>query len=166
MAITIPRELIEYILLGRGDSRRHLQDSPILIDVWVEYANDPIAPVDLLITSHKESTSNELAAEIYQGIARPDGAEHDPVVAPVQNFVAARLYFGEVLKILVPLTNWWQEDKTQAEFDEYDTAGSPKLKQTVNDVVDLLNGFPDTIDAVRKQAQQVSRRRCSSYSRR
>ena len=35
MAIEIPRALIEYILLGSGDSRRQLQDSPILGDVWV-----------------------------------------------------------------------------------------------------------------------------------
>ena len=91
MAIEIPRELIEYILLGSGDSRRRIQDSPILIDVWFEYAKKPNAPVDLLITSHQESTSTELAAEIYRGIARPDGAEHDPGIAALQNFVAAEV---------------------------------------------------------------------------
>ena len=38
MAIQIPPALIEYILLGSGDSRRHLQDLPILGDVWMAYA--------------------------------------------------------------------------------------------------------------------------------
>ena len=147
MAIEIPRELIEHILLGSGDSRRQLQDSPILIDVWVEFAKNPDAPADLLITSHQESTSNELAAEIYRGISRPEGAEHDPVVAPLQNFVAARLYFGEVLQILVPLTSWWQDDRTQSEFDEYDSARSPKLTRAVDDIIDLRSRWlesPDT----------------------
>jgi serine protease AprX len=148
MAITIPRELVEYILLGSGDSRRHIQDSPILTDVWVKYAENPIAPVDLLITSHHETTSIGLAAEIHREITRPDEAEHDPGIAPVQNFVATRLYFGEVLKILVPLTGWWQDARTQAEFEGYDTADSPKLTQTVNDVVDLLNRWLDSADTV------------------
>mgnify|MGYP003440469413 CR=1 FL=1 len=43
MAIEIPHALIEYILLGSGDSRRQLQDSPILGDVWVRYAEAPAA---------------------------------------------------------------------------------------------------------------------------
>ena len=43
MAIEIPRALIEYIMLGSGDSRRQLQDSPILGDVWVRYAEQPAA---------------------------------------------------------------------------------------------------------------------------
>jgi serine protease AprX len=144
MAIEIPRGLIEHILLGSGDSRRQIQDSPILIDVWVKFAKNPDEPTDLLITSHKESTSTALAAEIYRGIWRPEGAEHDPVVAPLQNFVAARLYFGEVLTILVPLTGWWQDPATQTELDAYDTADSPKLTQTVNDVVDLRKRWLDS----------------------
>jgi serine protease AprX len=147
MAIEIPRALIEYILLGSGDSRRHIQDSPILIDVWFTYAKNSSEPADLLITSDQQCTSNELAAEIYRGIARPDGAEHDPVVAPVQNFVAARLYFGELVEIVVPLTSWWQDTRTQTEFDEYDTADSDKLTQTVKDVIDLRSRWlksPDT----------------------
>jgi serine protease AprX len=138
MAIKIPRALIEYILLGSGDSRRYIQDSPILIDVWVKYAEQPGDPADLLITSHKDTTANELAAEIYKAVSRPAKAEDDPAVSPLQGFVAARLYFGEVLAILVPLTDWWRDPKTKVEFAEYDSAGSPKLKQTVDYVIKLL----------------------------
>jgi serine protease AprX len=146
MAIPIPRGLIEYILLGSGDSRRQIQDSPILIDVWVKFAEDAMEPADLLITSHAQSTSNELAAEIYRGISRPEEAEHDPVVAPLQNFVAARMYFGEAVQILVPLTSWWQDTRTQNEFAECITPGSPKLTQTVNDVIDLRNRWLESAD--------------------
>jgi serine protease AprX len=38
MPIPIPRTLVEFILLGPEDDRRQLQDSPILGEVWVEYA--------------------------------------------------------------------------------------------------------------------------------
>ena len=43
MAISIPRTLVEFILLGPEDDRRQLQDSPILGDVWVEFARNPAA---------------------------------------------------------------------------------------------------------------------------
>jgi serine protease AprX len=147
MAIEIPRGLIEDILFGSGDSRRYIQDSPILLDVWVKYAQRPGDPADLLITSHNESTATELAAEIYKGITRPANAEEDAAVSPLHSFVAARLYFGEVLANLVPLTEWWQDEKTQAEFDEYDSADSAKLAQTVADVIELRKKWlesPDT----------------------
>lgn len=138
MAVGIPRDLIQYILLGSGDSQRHIQDSPILCDVWVRYAEKPSEPADLLITSHKDGTAVELAAEIYKGITRPEG-EKDPQVAPLQALVAARLYFGEVLKILVPLTPWWHETETQDEFKKYTSLDSPELDRTVGEVQQLRN---------------------------
>ena len=136
MAVEIPRDLIQYILLGSGDSRRHIQDSPILCDVWFSYAETPSEPADLLITSHQDSTATELAAEIHKGIARPDG-EFDPQIATLQTLVAARLYFGEVLKILVPLTPWWQEPETKEEFEKYNSIDSPELRRIVDEVIKL-----------------------------
>ena len=97
MAIEISHALVEYILLGSGDSRRQLQDSPILGDVWIRYAEAPAAAADLLITSHKDTTARDLARAIYDGVNdRPDSADDDPAIAPLQGFVAARLYFDEL----------------------------------------------------------------------
>lgn len=154
MAIDIPRALIEYILLGAGDSRRQLEDSPILSDVWFTYAANPSAAADLLITSHKDSTANALAAEIYRGISRPPEEDSDPEIAALQTFVAARLYFGEVLGILVPLTDWWQQPRTQDELAEYRRPDSRKLRQTIADVLGLL----DRWSASPQSAQAVNRR--------
>ena len=146
MTIEIPHALIEYILLGSGDSRRQLQDSPILGDVWVRYAEAPAAAADLLITSHKDTTARDLARAIYDGVSdRPDSADDDPAIAPLQSFVAARLYFDELLRIVVPMTKWWHEPRTQAELKHYRTPDSPddvdgpeKLTEVVDDVADLL----------------------------
>jgi subtilisin family serine protease len=154
MPAGIPREVIEYILFGTGDSRRLVQDSPILVDVWAKYAHEPWWSADLLITSHKDTTANKLAAAIYKRLRRPpvepgmdpkaDGAE----VAPMQGFVAARLYFGEVLTILVPLTPWWRAKKTQDELELYKSPTSKRLKQTVDEVVRLTRAWPpSTADA-------------------
>lgn len=81
----IPQALVEYILLGSGDSRRHMQDSPILGDVWIAYARNPNEPIDLLITSHKDTTANDLAAEIFLQLRdlRNSAGRDDPRVAAV-----------------------------------------------------------------------------------
>jgi serine protease AprX len=149
MAMKNLRPLIEDTLLGSGDSRRLLQYSPILADVWETYADEPCAPADLLITSHKDTTALKLAAAIYKGVKALRGAsEEDPGVAPLLGFVAAKLYFEEVLKVLVPMTTWWHEDETQKELKVYlnsedpnDTDGSEKLDKTVNDVLTLLKNL-------------------------
>jgi subtilisin family serine protease len=138
MAVEIPRDLIEYILLGSGDTKRLIQDSPILIDVWDAYANQPSDPIDLLIAVHKKSTANELAAEIYKAITRSGAAEDDPEIAPLQGIVAARLYFGELLTVLVPLTAWWQDKTTRKELDAYTATGSTKLTETIAGITQLL----------------------------
>lgn len=147
----ISPDLVEYILLGSGDSRRHLQDSPILGDVWIAYASDPFEPVDLLITSHKETTASKLAAEIHRQVsARRDATEGDPRVAPLQSFVAAKLYFDEVAEILVPMSKWWNEKRTKAELEAYLAIGTAtgsaepqKIDETVADVRVLLNRWSD-----------------------
>ena len=94
-----------------------------------------------------DSTANALAAEIYHGISRPPDEESDPEVAALQTFVAARLYFGEVLKILIPLTDWWQHPRTQDELAAYRTARSRKLEHTVADVTELLDRWSTSATA-------------------
>jgi hypothetical protein len=147
MTVEIPRALIEYILLGSGDTRRLIQDSPILIDVWDAYAKQPSDPIDLLIAAHRESTANELAAEIYRGITRSGAAEDDPEIAPLQGIVAARLFFGELLITLVPLTAWWQDKTTRNELAAYTANDSQKLNETVDGVLRLLARWRDSGDS-------------------
>jgi subtilisin family serine protease len=131
----IPRELTEYILLGSGDGRRHIQDSPILLEVWDRYAAAPGSPADLLVTADENVTATVLAAEIYTRIRRPESAddplEGDPGIAPLQNFVAARLYFGELLAIVVPMTSWWQNKATRDECQRFTAPGSAELRTAV-----------------------------------
>jgi serine protease AprX len=136
--VEISRALIEYILLGSGDTRRLIQDSPILIDVWDAYAKQPSGALDLLITAHKKSTANELAAEISGEIKRSGAAANDPEIAPLQAFVVAKLYFGELLTILVPRTGWWQDKTTRKELETYTEEGSQKLAKVIDGVRRLL----------------------------
>ena len=117
MAIEIPSSLVEFILLGPEDDRRQLQDSPILGDVWVEFAKKPDQYLDLLITPLMTQPAGAVAAAIDERFnnlnalpARPP-KNGDPNIAYLQGIVAARLSFEEVLRIVVPITQWWADKR-------------------------------------------------------
>src|SRR5262245_40265806 len=106
MALSIPKPLIEFILLGPSEYRRQRQDSPILGDVWLEFGKRPEARLDLLISPYMTKHAGEVAGAIH------DGLDHGKVddladIAYLQGLVAARLTFEEVLKVVVPKTRWW-----------------------------------------------------------
>ena len=86
MPIPIPRSLVDFILLGPADDRRQLQDSPILGDVWIAFAERPAEPVDLLITPHRTIAAGHVAASIGRQIDR-----EGPDIAYLQAIVAARV---------------------------------------------------------------------------
>jgi serine protease AprX len=115
MAIEIPRNIVERILLGPPENRRQLQDSPILIDVWIEFAKKPGEPVELLITPAKSTTAGNLAFVLDEGLGR-SGAE----VAPLEGVVAAKLTFEELLRLVLPITEWWYSEHVQAHIKAYD----------------------------------------------
>ncbi len=113
MAISIPRTLVEFILLGPEDDRRQLQDSPILADVWVEFARNPAQRLELLITPYKERAAGILAREL-QKLLPPAGAasaDDGPNIAYLHGIVAAALTFEEVLGVVVPMTAWWNDKR-------------------------------------------------------
>jgi serine protease AprX len=114
MPIPIPRTLVDFILLGPTDDRRQLQDSPILGDVWMAFAENPAEALDLLITPHKTQPAGHVAAKIAKRIDRD---ETD--IAYLQAIVAARLRFEEVLRVVVPMTEWWHDRRTQKMLESY-----------------------------------------------
>ena len=114
MPIPIPRALVEFILLGPTDDRRQLQDSPILGDVWIAFAEHPAGSIDLLITPHRTQPAGRVAAKIAGRIEREDSD-----VAYLQAVVAARLRFEEVLRVVVPMTEWWHEERNQKKLETY-----------------------------------------------
>jgi len=116
------RALVELVLLGPTNDRRQLQDSPVLGDVWVAYALKPAAAIDLLITPHKSAPAGPVAKVIADriralNVERKKGEESK--VAYLQGLVAAKLFFEELLRIIVPLTQWWNESKIQDGLKPY-----------------------------------------------
>lgn len=118
MAVPISRELIDFVLLGPVNDRRQLQDSPILGDVWLQFAATPDKAVELLIAPHREHAATDVAVALDERITRAGDAD-SPEIAPIHGIVAAKLTFYEVLTSLVPMTVWWQSARIERELDCY-----------------------------------------------
>lgn len=132
------RAMVELVLLGPSSDRRQLQDSPVLGDVWIAFAAKPADAMDLLITPHKEKPAGPVAVLIANRIREVKKAPDTgppAQVAYLQGLVAARLSFREVLRVIVPMTKWWQERKLQVQIDAYVKQKSllkPKIKAIVD----------------------------------
>lgn len=131
----LDRTLIEQLMFGTGRVRRFTQDSPVLPDVWIEYAKgpgeeeerltgpagtkDPFPPVKLLLTPWRESFAGDIRLALRERITserkRPEwrALGHDPK-APAriiynQSTVAATLYFEDLVRAVLPMTGWWHQ---------------------------------------------------------
>lgn len=114
MAISLPRGLVDFILLGPEDDRRQLQDSPLLGDVWIEFAQNPGARLELLITPFKDKPASQVAWILAENTEAVDSN-----VAYLQGIVAASLTFREVVHLIIPRTYWWGQKRIAAAIDRY-----------------------------------------------
>ena len=121
MPIKIPRSLVEFILLGPEDDRRQLQDSPILGDVWVEFAKNPASRLELLITPYKETAASAVARKLLESLPGETTDEPQTDIAYLQGIVAARLTFEEVLRFVLPITAWWSDPRIANSLKDYFT---------------------------------------------
>jgi hypothetical protein len=121
MAISVPRSLVEFILLGPEDDRRQLQDSPVLGDVWVEFAKNGSERLSLLITPYSPCPASIVAGALsryrFQTNLPPQLGNAD--IAFLQGIVAATMSFVEVIRFVVPMTNWWSSRKIANEIERY-----------------------------------------------
>jgi hypothetical protein len=127
---------MEQLMFGTGRVRRFTQDSPILPDVWLEYAKgpeerasrltsptaptdpkDPFPPVKLLLTPYRETSAGDVrrdlsarltsARESPEWLAFGHPAKPLPRVVYNQTTVAATLYFEDLIRVVLPMTDWW-----------------------------------------------------------
>jgi hypothetical protein len=138
------RALVELVLLGPTNDRRQLQDSPVLGDVWVAYAVKPAAAIDLLITPHKTAPAGPVAkiiADRVRGLKLKRQPNEEPKIAYLQGLVAAKLFFEELLRIVVPMTEWWNNDKIQKQLQAYVKGGH--LTEKIQAIMDWAKAEGD-----------------------
>ena len=116
------RDQIEELFYGKPEQqRRFTQDFPILPDVWIEYGKAPEKRVEVLLTPHNESDAPTMARALRERLetdrkrpAKGRGkksaavAKDRPRVLFNESVVLASLTFRELLRDVMPLTNWWQ----------------------------------------------------------
>ena len=132
------RDLVELVLLGPSSDRRQLQDSPILGDVWIAYAAEPAEAHDLLITPYREYPAGPVAAQILRGIQDlkfDRESSQRANVAYLQGLVAARLFFEELLTVVVPMTKWWQDPKVYDDMKDFIT-DKESLEKIIKTIID------------------------------
>jgi hypothetical protein len=132
------RALIDLVLLGPTNDRRQLQDSPVLGDVWLAYALNPTKAIDLLITPDRLSPAGPVALQISDQIGKlqiPHAPGEESQIAYLQGFVAARLYFVELLRVVIPMTKWWNDKRIQKGIQTY-LDGTDSLRDKVQAIID------------------------------
>ncbi len=156
MAIEIPRTLVEFILLGPEDDRRQLQDSPILGDVWIEFARMPGKRLELLITPHKDYAAPRVASALEESLAK-SGAAADADIAYLQGIIAARLSFEEAIRCVVPMTYWWNDKRMAAAIASYRSAPGSMAKD-IGTILDEARNWLDQRSRIRMQDVEARKR--------
>jgi serine protease AprX len=154
MTMTVSsRALVELVLLGPTDDRRQLQDSPVLGDVWIAYAMKPADAIDLLITPYRTQPAGPVAVRIARRLGRLDvkrERQQESQIAYLQGLVAARLLFEELLRVIVPMTQWWSERKVQEGLHEYVTGD--RLRKRIQAVINWAKAKNDDEQALASTA--------------
>ncbi len=119
---TLSRLQMEQLIFGGPDNHRFTQDSPVLPEVWIKYALHPHKARDLILIPARSSNAGEFANELNNrlrayrrdvpktlaGVELPNGRNKRARIAHLPGVVAARLYFDEFLRLVLPATPWWK----------------------------------------------------------
>ncbi len=135
----IPAFLIEYFLLGRtrqGAPESFVQDGGIVTDVWLGFANAPDKPQRVLVAPARATSTTSVGYALHHAITayRREFIKKDrgtPNVSPLENFVALWVYFDELVRILLPLTKWWERKNLIALSGEDGAYLRAKLSTTI-----------------------------------
>lgn len=136
----ISRRLMEELMFGAGRVRRFTQDTPVLPDVWLAYADcldagrpvarrEPGAPAEanpalkLLLTPWRMTAVGEARTVLRERLAGPGQRaararfEHPEEISPRvvynQTTLAATLHFEDLVRAVLPMTEWWAELERQ-----------------------------------------------------
>ena len=115
----LTREQVDALMYGSRFNPRFTQDSPVLPDVWIKYAEEPNVAHELLLTPFQDPitgsvSAGQLSRALKACLARPearldgDGKSSGRTsVAYNQATVVARLTFDELVRVVIPLSFWW-----------------------------------------------------------
>jgi hypothetical protein len=139
----LDRRLMEQLMFGAGRVRRFTQDSPVLPDVWLQYMNegvgegsaDPDPAVKLLLTPFRETGAGEVRRVLHQRLvadrAKSPAPKPLPRVIYNQTTVAATLDFEDLVRIVMPMTEWWERMLRDLEVTDMKILNDPALQDHI-----------------------------------
>jgi serine protease AprX len=109
---------MEQLMLGAGRTRRFTQDTPVLPDVWLRYGGVETAdeekgassyddPQRLLLAPHRDVPAGEARRELAERLKNVKEPKSRSRVIYNQSTVAASLTFRDLLRVVLPMTEWW-----------------------------------------------------------
>jgi hypothetical protein len=165
----LTREDVVRIVYGqpRSPIQRFTQDSPVLADVWIAYAENPEEPQDLLLTPYQSTlaqagesstasenalfTPGKLAKELrerlgaerqldrwknWRRVRSRGGDDLAPDIAYNQSTVAAKIWFDELVRVVLPMSHWYSTRiSTEGAGDE------PSARKRKTTRYDLIRGI-------------------------
>jgi serine protease AprX len=97
---------LETLLLASTGWQRFTQDSPIFVDVWMGYRENPDERQDLLLEPHFRAPAGDLATALRR---RLPALSEDHRLAYAGEYVVAKLDLKELLTAALPLSQWWRK---------------------------------------------------------
>lgn len=181
--ISLPNQLVEFMLFGPLEDRRQLQDSPILGDVWVNFGKKPAERLHLLITPYLDQHAGAVAKEILKALI-PDLEKEDAEpednyeIACLQGLMVASLTFRQVIQHVVPKTKWWAQRwhaEETLETDEEDQEPDKKKKEALgkhdlqkyhpHEIVKVINTIFASVKEWRDEHTTVTSQEVSALDR-
>ena len=112
----ITRNAMEQLMFGVGRVRRFTQDTPVLPDVWMRFAGIKpddeedertwSDPVKVLLTPFREAPSGQVRRILKE---RLDSEKSSSRLIYNQSTVAATLTFRDLVRVILPMTDWWRQ---------------------------------------------------------
>jgi subtilisin family serine protease len=109
----VTNQLIQRLILNEfSKTLRFTQDSPIYPDVWTDYFEHinsiDTYRLDLILTPHRQSSSANLFKVLSEGLQSFGSSPSEWRMASNGETIVAKLTFEELIRVALPLTNWWQ----------------------------------------------------------
>jgi hypothetical protein len=143
---------LEAIIFGKMGFRRFTQDSSILPDVWMEFGEKPHDQADLLLTPTWGSAPGSICYTIQKRLEsdehlkrqrfNPSDKKEKPwALAYNGSTVALRLYFDEMIRVILPITYWWEKYIKESPLSPKNKENFLLLKKIIdeNDVRESLS---------------------------
>jgi serine protease AprX len=119
---TIPDFVVEFFLIGRTRREaleRYTQDAGIVTDVWLAFARNVEQSQRVLIAPSKGTSAADMGFALSRVITAYRRREFSDKresagVSPLENFVKVRIFFDELLRIVLPLTSWFHDKNLSA----------------------------------------------------